>query len=62
MPPIYQIGPDDDIDELELELEYQASLTVEQRYKMMINASRTVLKMLIDNGHKKPFEIIQQDK
>lgn len=60
MPPIYQIGPDDDIDELELELEYQASLTVEQRYKMMINASRTVLKMLIDNGHKKPFEIIQR--
>ena len=60
MPPIYQIGPDDDVDELELELEYQASLTVEQRYKMMINASRTVLKMLIDNGHKKPFEITQR--
>jgi len=60
MPPIYQIGPDDDIDELELELEYQASLTVDQRYKMMISASRTVLKMLIDNGHKKPFEIIQR--
>ncbi len=62
MPPIYQIGPDDDVDELELELEYQASLTVDQRYKMMISASRTVLKMLIDNGHKKPFEIIQRDK
>jgi len=60
MPPIYQIGPDDDIDELELELEYQASLTVDQRYKMMISASRTVLQMLIDNGHKKPFEIIQR--
>ena len=60
MPPIYQIGPDDDVDELELELEYQASLTVDQRYKMMISASRTVLKMLIDNGHKKPFEIIQR--
>ena len=59
MPPIYKIGPDDEIDELELELEFQRSLTVEQRYKMMMNASRTILRMLIDNGHKKPFEIIK---
>jgi hypothetical protein len=60
MPPIYKIGPDDNIDEDELELEYQLSLTVEQRYTMMINASRTLLKILIDNGYKKPFEIIKR--
>ena len=60
MPPIYKISPDDNIDELELEFEYQRSLTVDQRYKMMINASRTILRMLIDNGHKKPFEIIKR--
>ena len=60
MTPIYKIGPDDEVDELELELEFQASLTVDQRYRMMINASRTILKMLIDNGHKKPFEIIKR--
>ena len=60
MPPIYKIGPEDEVDELELELEFQRSLTVEQRYKMMINASRTILRMLIDNGHKKPFEIIKR--
>jgi len=60
MPPIYKIGPDDKVDELELELEFQRSLTVEQRYKMMMDASRTILRMLIDNGHKKPFEIIKR--
>jgi hypothetical protein len=60
MPPIHKIGPDDEVDELELELEYQRSLTVEQRYKMMMAASRTILRMLIDNGHKKPFEIIKR--
>jgi hypothetical protein len=60
MPPIYKIGPDDEVDELELELEFQRSLTVEQRYKMMMDASRTILRMLIDNGHKKPFEIIKR--
>ena len=60
MPPIYKIGPEDEVDELELELEFQSTLTVEQRYRMMINASRTILKMLIDNGHKKPFEIIKR--
>lgn len=60
MPPIYKIGPDDEVDELELELEFQRSLTVEQRYKMMMDASRTILRMLIDNGHKRPFEIIKR--
>lgn len=60
MPPIYKIGPDDNIDELELELEFQASLTVEQRYRMMIEAGQIMLKMLIENGHKKPFEIIKR--
>jgi len=34
------------------------SLTVEQRFTMMLNVSRTILRMLKDNGHKKPFEII----
>jgi hypothetical protein len=58
--PIYKIGPDDKVDELELELEYQATLTVEQRYKMMIAASKTIMRMMIDHGHKKPFEIIKR--
>jgi hypothetical protein len=60
MPPIYKIGPNDEVDELELELEFQRSLTVEQRYTMMINASRSILRILIDNGHKKPFEIVKR--
>ncbi len=38
----------------------QLQLTVEQRYKMMMDASRTILRMLIDNGHKKPLEIIKR--
>jgi hypothetical protein len=58
--PIYKIGPDEKIDELELELEYQATLTFEQRFEMMIAASQTILKMMIDYGHKKPFEIIKR--
>jgi len=60
MPPIYKIGPNDDIDEDELELQFQRSLTVEQRYQMMISSGRAMLKILIDYGHKKPFEIIKR--
>ena len=60
MCPIYQIGPDDDVDELELELAYQATLTVDQRFEMMIKSGETILRMLIDNGYKKPFEITQR--
>jgi hypothetical protein len=58
--PIYKIGPDDNVDELELELEYQATLTVDQRYKMMIAASKTIMRMTIDYGYKKPYEIIKR--
>ena len=60
MPPIYKIGPNDDIDEEELELEFQQTLTVEQRYQMMIMTGRAMLQMMIDYGHKKPFEIIKR--
>jgi hypothetical protein len=58
--PIYKIGLDENIDELELELEYQATLTVDQRYKMMIASSRWLLRMMIDYGYKKPYEIIKR--
>jgi len=46
---------------LELELEYQLSLTFEQRFEMMIRMMRAKSEFLEKNGLKKAFEIIKGD-
>jgi hypothetical protein len=62
MSPIFQIGPDDNINELDLELAYQATLTVDQRFEMMIKSGEVLLRTLIDKGFKKPYEITLQSE
>jgi len=46
--------------ELEFELKYQRSLSFAQRFRMMLHQSRLVLRMLIENGYRKPTEIIKR--
>ncbi|MFH1227017.1 MAG: hypothetical protein V1701_03815 [Planctomycetota bacterium] len=46
--------------ELDFELEYQASLSVQERFRMMIKRSRQIAGILLANGHIKPFEIIKR--
>jgi len=46
--------------EMEFELNYQLSLTVEERFKMMFEKSRIAAQLLQDNGHRKPFEVIKR--
>ncbi|HEX7343507.1 MAG TPA: hypothetical protein VF398_04545 [bacterium] len=45
---------------MELELEYQLSLTFEQRFEMMISMMQAKNEYLERNGLRKPFEIIMQ--
>ena len=54
------LNNDDQDRELEFEIEYQLSLTVEQRFRMMFQKSREIAEMLVSNGHRKPFEIIKR--
>ncbi len=58
--PILKLSRDDPKKELEFELAYQASLTVEERFKMMFRRSRELSLMLEKNGYRKPFEIIKR--
>ena len=44
---------------MDFEIEYQLSLTVEERFKMMFEKSKQTAQMLQENGHRKPFEIIK---
>jgi len=46
--------------ELEFELDYLATLTVEQRFEMMFRRSRQLQEMLEQHGHQRPFEIVKR--
>lgn len=46
--------------ELDFELDYQLSLTVQERFRMMEQSSRQILEQLLRNGYRKPFEVIKR--
>jgi hypothetical protein len=60
MSSILKLENDDQDRELEFEVEYQLSLTVEQRFRMMFQKSREMAEILVRNGHRKPFEIVKR--
>jgi hypothetical protein len=60
MSPILKLENDDQDRELEFEVDYQLSLTVAQRFRMMFQKSREMAEILVRNGHRKPFEIIKR--
>jgi len=46
--------------ELEFELDFQASLSVQDRFTMMFRRSREIMEALIRHGHRKPVEITKR--
>jgi hypothetical protein len=60
MSPILKIEKDDEGKEIEFELDYQLSLTADQRFSMMFQKSNELAVMLEKNGHRKPSEIIKR--
>jgi hypothetical protein len=60
MSSILKLENDDQDRELEFEVAYQLSLTVEQRFRMMFQKSREIAEIFVRNGHRKPFEIIKR--
>lgn len=51
----------DDVErELEFEIDYLSSLTLEEPLKMVREKSKEMLKQMIEHGHRRPFEIIKQ--
>ena len=45
---------------MQLELAYQATLTFQQRFEMMLRMMRDINEYLERNGLRKPFEIIKR--
>lgn len=58
--PILKSDLNDEERELEFEIEYQLSLTTQQRFEMMFRRSREIAEMLVKNGHRKAFEIVKR--
>jgi hypothetical protein len=50
----------DEEKELEFELEYLASLTFEERLKMMREKSQEMLKQMVEHGHRSSFEVLKR--
>ena len=57
---ILKLSQPDEEKELEFELNYLASLTFEERLKMMRQKSREMLRQMIEHGHRRPFEVIKR--
>lgn len=57
---ILQLDDDNVEKELHFELDFQRTLTIQQRFTMMFKMSNLIKEMLIKNGHRKPVETIQR--
>jgi len=57
---ILKLKTDDPEKELDFELDYQRSLTVQERFGMMFRRSRAIARTLLKNGYIRPFEIIKR--
>jgi len=59
-PSILKLSEDNELKELEFELEYLRSLSLEERLTMMRKKSKEMLKQLVELGYQKPFEIVKR--
>jgi len=57
---IYKSSENNEKKELDFELKYQRSLSLTERFRLAAHQSKLALKMLVENGHRKPFEIIKR--
>lgn len=57
---ILQLKTNSEKQELQFELDFQASLTTQERFDMMFKMSNIIKELLISNGYRKPVEIIQR--
>lgn len=57
---ILKLEHDDPDTEEAFELEFLRSLTTQQRFDMMFRRSREILESLLENGHRRPVEIVKR--
>lgn len=57
---VLKLSDDDPEQELEFELTYQRSLTVQERFTLMFRKSRELADSLVRHGHRKPLAVVKR--
>ena len=57
---ILKLKDSDEEKEIQFELDYLFSLTVKERFQLMMNRNRELLNILEKNGHRRSPEIIKR--
>ena len=62
MSPILKLDPHEGAEErqLEFELAHQQSLTVAQRFEIMLHRSRELAAELLRRGHRRPVDVVKR--
>ena len=57
---VLKLNKHDEKKEIEFELDYLTSLTIQQRFRMMFEKTRQVVSLLNRNEHQKTTEIVKR--
>jgi len=57
---ILKLKEHDEEREIEFELEFQKQLTIQQRFQMLEERKKYIIKQLEKYGHRKSFEIVKR--
>lgn len=60
MAPILKLDDHDEEKEIEFELDYLLSLTLQDRFQLMFKKTRELIDLLERNGHRRPDQIIKR--
>lgn len=57
---VLKLTDHDEDKEIDFELEWLLSLTIQERFQLMTQRTRELIELLERNGYRKPFEIIKR--
>jgi hypothetical protein len=60
MAPILKLADHDEEKEIEFELSWLLSLTLQERFKLMFRKTKELIELLERNGHRRPDQIIKR--
>ena len=60
MVPILKLDDYDEEKEIEFELSYLLSLTLQERFELMFKKTRELLDLMEKNGHRRPAKVVKR--
>jgi hypothetical protein len=58
--PVLKLDEHNEEKEIEFELSWLLSLTVQERFQLMFNKTKELIELLESNGHRRPTQIIKR--